>query len=278
MNRLRSILGRRVVRVGEIPVRSINETKYRIRTSYDPGAMSELAESQENLGQIQPILVTPTTGQKYNLIYGSRRLLSLKKKGKQSVTATIVTGVTDQDAIVIALAENLQRESLTPFEEGAAILKLIKEYEMQPAEVGKMIGKKLPWVTGRLRLLGAPKELQEMYTKKSLSLGHIEALALVTPPERQVQLAREAVKSRLSASELVELLREEGAREVQERRSRAIITSKKARLRIRGFEKYLRLTLSKLKGNITYGETHNLKVALRSLSKAIENILKELED
>jgi len=265
------------LKVVEIPIRLIDEGKYSVRKNYDQEKIGELATSIKKTGTLQPVILKPMPNQRYHLVVGSRRLRASKRAYKETIPAMIVSGLEDVDAIIMALSENLQREDLTPFEEGWAILKLMKDHKMEAQDVAKAISKDMGFIDSRLKLLAAPREIQEMFADQRISLVHIVTLASVVSPADQIEYAKQVIEHRLTVKELTTLLKEKKARKFQDRAEHLLINSKKVRLRIKEFDHYLQATLPELKG-IAYGETINLREALRGLKVTVEKAMKTFAD
>ena len=153
---------------------------------------------------MQPILVREKNGQN-EVVAGERRLKAVRALGLEEIPA-IVKEVTDQEAFVIALIENIQREELNPIEEAEAYSKLIKEFNYTQEEVAKSVGKDRSTVSNLLRLLKLPPEIRKSVYEGELSVGHARTLLGVDILTEQKRLFALIIKKGLSVRELENLV------------------------------------------------------------------------
>ena len=157
---------------------SINEVepnRNQPRKNYNQKALEELAKSIEQNGIIQPILVRPMSDGSYQLIAGERRWRAARMAGLHEVPVTI-REMTDEEASVFALIENLQREDLNPVEEAEGLKSLIETYGFTQEEAADKVGKSRTAVTNTLRLLKLPSPVLQMLGDGKISAGHARAL------------------------------------------------------------------------------------------------------
>ena len=174
---------------------------------YRPEAITELVGSLKEEGVLQPIIVRRLAkNRSYGLIAGSRRFRAAKKNGMKKIPAVIIIDVDDCAALVIALTENLQRENLTPFEEGAVILRLMNEFHLTVENVAKRIGRNPNFVHQRLMLLRLPEAVQELVSAKKISLAQLALLQKLSSEKEQIRVARLIGDNRLSVSDTRELV------------------------------------------------------------------------
>jgi ParB family chromosome partitioning protein len=166
----------------------------------DPQALAELAESIKAQGIMQPILVRPVGDGKHEIIAGERRWRAARIAGLSSVPV-LVRNVPDQQALAVALIENIQREDLNALEEAAGIDRLIREFSLTHQAVADAVGKSRTTVTNLLRLLDLPPPVRELLAQGQLEMGHARAL-LVLPADQQIALAREAAAEGWSVREV----------------------------------------------------------------------------
>lgn len=179
--------------------------KYQPRTQFDEGTLTELAESIEKNGIMQPIVARPTIEKsKYEIIAGERRWRAAKIAGLQSIPV-IVRDINDKQALELALVENVQRQDLTPLEEAAGYQRLIEEFDYLQEELATVVGKSRSHVANLLRLLSLPDEVKAMLDKGDLSMGH--ARALLNAPDATA-LAHEIVKRGLNVRQAEAVSRE----------------------------------------------------------------------
>ncbi|QQE74452.1 ParB/RepB/Spo0J family partition protein [Brevibacillus composti] len=192
--------------VSEIQVSDIRPNPYQPRKEFDPTAIEELAQSIQEHGIIQPLIVRKSI-KGYELVAGERRLRAAKSLGLKKVPA-VVKDYTDQQLMEIALIENLQRENLNPLEEAEAYEKLLSHHSYTQEQLSKKVGKSRPHVANMLRLLQLPESIRKMVSAAQLSMGHARALLSVEKEPLQLQLAQEVVKKGLSVRQLEELAKQ----------------------------------------------------------------------
>ncbi len=184
----------------EIAVDALQPGKYQPRTRMDQDALAELAESIKGQGVMQPILVRPVAGGRYEIIAGERRWRAARIAGLGTVPA-LVREVPDRQALAVALIENIQREDLNPLEAATGIQRLIQEFGMTHAQAAEAVGRSRSGVTNLLRLLELAPPVRELLQEGRIDMGHARAL-LVLPAVRQVELARLAAAKQLSVRDV----------------------------------------------------------------------------
>jgi ParB family transcriptional regulator, chromosome partitioning protein len=183
-----------------LPVTVLQPGKYQPRSRMDQEALNDLAASIKAQGVMQPILVRPLGGGKHEIIAGERRWRAARIAGLSSVPV-LVRNVPDQQALAVALIENIQREDLNALEEASGIDRLIREFALTHQAVADAVGKSRATVTNLLRLLELPPPVRELLAQGQLEMGHARAL-LVLPADQQIALAREAVAGGWSVREV----------------------------------------------------------------------------
>jgi ParB family chromosome partitioning protein len=186
--------------VNTLPVAALQPGKYQPRTRMDQEALNSLAASIKAQGIMQPILVRPVGDGKHEIIAGERRWRAARIAGLSSVPV-LVRNVPDQQALAVALIENIQREDLNALEEAAGIDRLIREFSLTHQAVADAVGKSRTTVTNLLRLLDLPPPVRELLAQGQLEMGHARAL-LVLPADQQIALAREAAAEGWSVREV----------------------------------------------------------------------------
>lgn len=159
----------------QINIKTIRINPYQPRKDFDEEALKDLANSIREHGVIQPITVRKVIGG-YELITGERRLRASKLAKLKTIPAYILTDITDEDMLVYAIIENVQREELNPVEVAYGYKQLIDECRLTQEEVAKKVGKDRSTVTNMLRLLKLPDKVHEGLRKNSISMGHARAL------------------------------------------------------------------------------------------------------
>jgi ParB family chromosome partitioning protein len=170
------------------------------RKKWDPESLEELAQSIQETGLLQPIVVVPDE-EYYRIIVGERRWRAAKKIGLQTIPV-LIRNLTEAQQHEAMLIENLQREDLNPLEIAMAYQKMIQEFGYTQEDVAKKVGKDRASVANYLRLLKLPDEVQELIADGKLSMGQARALIPVEDPGRQRSMAQRIVKDRLSVREV----------------------------------------------------------------------------
>ena len=176
------------------------------RKYFDDAAISELADSVRQFGVIQPLLVQKKDGY-YEIIAGERRWRAAKKAGLKEVPV-IVKNFSGQEAVEVALIENIQREDLNPIEEAKAYERLVHDFGLSQEEVAGRVSKSRSAVTNSMRLLKLGEDIQKMVENGSISEGHARAILGVSDPELQRQIADQIVAQKLSVRQTEKLVRE----------------------------------------------------------------------
>lgn len=172
------------------------------RQHFDNEALSQLADSIAIHGVLQPILVRPSSRAGfYQIIAGERRWRASKLAGLSEVPVIVVDADELQTA-QFALIENLQREDLDAWEEGAAYSRLMRDFGLTQEEVSVKLGKSRSAVANSLRLLDLPEDVVELLRSKQLSAGHCRALLGLKDREQMFALANRAVVRNLSVREV----------------------------------------------------------------------------
>jgi len=186
--------------VTTLPIAALQPGKYQPRTRMDQEALNALAASIKAQGIMQPILVRPVGGGNHEIIAGERRWRAARIAGLSSVPV-LVRDVPDQQALAVALIENIQREDLNALEEATGIERLINEFTLTHQAVADAIGKSRTAVTNLLRLLELAPPVKTLLGEGRIEMGHARAL-LALPAVRQVELATEAAAKGLSVREV----------------------------------------------------------------------------
>jgi ParB family chromosome partitioning protein len=169
------------------------------RREFDREKLQELADSIQEHGLLQPILVKPE-GSRYIIIAGERRFRATQLAGIDRINC-IVRDCTEQEMTEKALIENIQRADLSPVEEGLAYARLIQDYGLTQEQVARRVGKGRPTVANLLRIIQLPAEVLELINKEAISLGHAKVILSLENKEQQISLAKRAVEGLLSVRE-----------------------------------------------------------------------------
>ena len=186
--------------------------------------LAELAESIKANGVLQPILVRPDGDHSYELVAGERRLRAAKMAGLDEIPA-IVRRMTDSAALEIALIENLQREDLGPLERSTAYQQFIDTFNITADQLAKKLSQSRPNITNYLRLLKLGEAIRDMIDAGQLGMGQARAIAGINDPQRQLALARRAVRRNLSVRQVEQLAAETRTPRLQDQPERIAATT-----------------------------------------------------
>lgn len=181
----------------ELPLDQITENPYQPRTVFSEEALSELASSIKELGVIQPITVRKIDTQKYELISGERRWRAAKMAGLTSIPAFIRIA-NDEESLMMALVENIQRQDLDPIEVALSYNRMIEELSLTQEQMSEKVGKKRSTITNYLRLLKLDPIIQTGIRDGFISMGHGRALINIEDKEQQLELYNRIVAQDLS--------------------------------------------------------------------------------
>jgi len=184
---------------------SILENRFQPRQNYDEAKLEDLKASIKEKGVLQPILVRKHEDG-YEVVAGERRLRAAKAIGLEQVPV-IIKNVTDREALVLALVENIQREELNAIEEAQGFKRLIEEFQFTQEAVAESIGKDRSTVTNLLRLLRLPEEIQKQVAEDKLSMGHARALLSLEEASIQKKMAKLIIDKGLSVRQVEELVK-----------------------------------------------------------------------
>ena len=178
--------------------------KYQPRTKMDAASLAELALSIKEQGVMQPILVRPVDGGRFEIVAGERRWRAAQQAGLREIPA-LVKNVPDQSALAVALIENIQREDLNPLEEAKGLQRLIDEFGLTHDAAAKAVGRSRSAVSNLLRLNALAPPVQEYVLGGAIEMGHARAL-LPLPVEQQAGAAARVVNGGLSVRETERLV------------------------------------------------------------------------
>ena len=188
----------------DLNVTLLKPGKYQPRSHMDEISLNELAVSIKAQGVMQPILVRQLAYSNYEIIAGERRWRAAQLAGLTHVPA-LVRSVPDNEALAMALIENIQRENLNPLEEATGIQRLIEEFKMTHQVAADAVGRSRSAASNLLRLLKLPKSVQQMLMANKLDMGHARAL-LPLESAQQILLANKIVMEQLSVREAEKLV------------------------------------------------------------------------
>jgi ParB family transcriptional regulator, chromosome partitioning protein len=198
-----------------VSVDELRPGRYQPRLQLREDSLAELAESIREQGVLQPLIVRATIGSDavgYEIVAGERRWRAARLAGLATVPV-IVRELTDQEALAVALIENLQREDLNPIDQAQSMSRLVAEFGMTHEQIAKALGRSRASVSNFLRLLELADDVKTAMVDGKLDMGHARAL-LSLDSERQAKLARRIVRLGWSARKVeqtVKLLLEDRA-------------------------------------------------------------------
>jgi ParB family chromosome partitioning protein len=191
----------------EIPLDLIDHNPYQTRSNVNEEQLAELAASIAANGVVQPVLVRPLAGGRFQLIAGERRWRASKIAGKTTVPA-ILRQVSDEQAMEITIVENLQRADLNPMEQARAFERLSREFHMTQEQMAQRTGKDRATVSNFLRLLKLPSSVQARVESGQLTFGHARALLALPEPEEMDRAAQRIADNSLSVRQTESLVQE----------------------------------------------------------------------
>ncbi len=191
----------------EIPLDQIDHNPFQTRSNLNEEQLAELAASISANGVVQPILVRPLAGGRFQLIAGERRWRASQMAGKTTVPA-ILRQVSDEQAMEITIVENLQRADLNPMEQARAFERLSREFHMTQEQMAHRTGKDRASVANFLRLLKLPSAVQARVESGELTFGHARALLALQEPEEMERAAQRVADYSLSVRQTESLVQE----------------------------------------------------------------------
>jgi ParB family chromosome partitioning protein len=200
---LLSAEGAKSLGIRNVPVDRIEPNPENPRLSFEEGALDELAASIREHGVLQPILVRPRGQGQFQLVAGERRWRAARQAGMDTIPA-LIEELDDDDALEIAIIENLQREDLSPLEEASIYERMIKEHGYSVRKLAQKLGKDKGYLENRLRLADAPPEVRELVSLRKDTLSHAYELMKVDDPKRRRRLTAAVARGDLSLVKLRE--------------------------------------------------------------------------
>jgi len=185
-----------------LPIYRIKPNPNQPRRYFDPKALQELSQSIKQQGVLQPLIVRkhPTLEGYFELVAGERRWRALQLAG-ETQAPSIITKLSDTEALEVALLENIQREDLTPIEEGQCYYELMQLHGLTQEELAKKLGKDRSTIANMVRLLALPKAIQQDLEMGRLSAGHARAVLSLSDPKEQLNLRERLLLNNWSVRE-----------------------------------------------------------------------------
>ena len=208
--------------VQQIKVDAIVPNRYQPRQIFHPTELAELAASIKESGLLQPILVRRKGDGIYELISGERRWRATKEAGLDTIQA-VIRNCSDQEAILLALIENIQREDLNPMETARAYARMMNEFGLSHEGIAQKVGRDRSSVANSVRLLNLHPDVQSLVEAGTLSAGHAKALLGLENQESQLKIGKTIAARGLSVRETEKLV--SGSSTVKRRAQKGFVTS-----------------------------------------------------
>ena len=190
--------------IKNINIKKIKAGRFQPRSNFNKDKLNELTNSIKKQGVLSPILVRELGLNEFEVIAGERRLRASKMAGLESIPC-LVDQKKDQDALISALIENLQREDLNPVEEARGLDRLKREFGLTQDEVATSTGKARSTIANSLRILSLPNSVLDMLSRGLIEKGHAKLLASLSPEEAE-RIAIKTTKESLSIKDLNSLV------------------------------------------------------------------------
>lgn len=187
--------------IQHLKISSIRPNPFQPRLDFDDEEIKGLAESIENQGLLQPVVVRKKDNG-FEIISGERRFRAFCYLKRETIPCIVRDKVTDREMLELALVENIQREQLNEIEKAIAYQKLLLECNYTHDELSKQVGKSRSVISNSLRLLNLPEKIQHLLRKDEISMGHARALLSVEDETEQLNLAEKIVKDSLSVRDI----------------------------------------------------------------------------
>ena len=203
--------------ISTLRISEIEPNKNQPRKSFNNETLKQLADSIREHGVLQPLIVRSIASGDYMIIAGERRWRAAKMAGLSEIPVLIRDDLSEEQAMQIAMIENLQRENLNPIEEALGYKELIDKFGMTQDKLAQVLGKARSSVANSLGLLSLPNGVQELLRNGSLSAGHCKALKKVKDAALMTELAHKAAEGELSVRQVEVIAKREAARLEEEK-------------------------------------------------------------
>jgi len=195
----------------QIPLELLQRGQYQPRVDMRQDTLEDLASSIKAQGVVQPIVARRiekkgSNVQHYEIIAGERRWRAAQMAGLADIP-TVIRDVDDDDAIAMALIENIQRENLNPLEESRALDRLIREFHLTHQQAADAVGRSRATVSNLLRLQDLSDKVKPMLESRQIEMGHARALLSISDKTQQFDAARQVARKGLSVRETEQLVR-----------------------------------------------------------------------
>ncbi|HEY7128606.1 MAG TPA: ParB/RepB/Spo0J family partition protein [Nitrospira sp.] len=191
--------------VQHLGVDAIVPNRYQPRQTFSAQELSELAASLKQSGLLQPVLVRRKGDGMYELISGERRWRAAREAGMETIQA-VVRNCSDEESMLLALVENLQREDLNPMEMARAYQRMMNEFGLTQDIIAQRVGCERSSIANSVRLMNLPMEVQHLIESGQLSAGHAKVILGLANPAEQLRVANLVIVRNLSVRETEKIL------------------------------------------------------------------------
>lgn len=191
--------------VQHLRIDAIVPNRYQPRQTFSSQELAELAASLKQSGLLQPILVRRKGDGMYELISGERRWRAAREAGLETIQA-VIRNCSDEESLLLALVENLQREDLNPMEMARAYQRMMNEFGLTQDIIAQRVGRERSSVANIIRLLSLPIAVQQLIETNQLSTGHAKVILGIASSSEQQRIAELVVSRNLSVRETEKIL------------------------------------------------------------------------
>ena len=242
-----------------LPVFELENNKSQPRSDFDDESLNELAESIRLHGVLQPLLVRPLPAGRYQIVAGERRWRAARMAGLSELPV-IIRDLSDEEVMILAMIENLQREQLNPVEEAEGYRRLRDDFGLTQEQIADKVGKSRPTVANALRLTALCGEILDMLRRGDISTGHAKVILSVSE-EMRLPLAKKCADG-ISVREAEKLAKslntpKKAPKTNADRLLRPVIADEAQRMLTESFGRKVEVRSSGKKGTVTleyYGE------------------------
>ncbi|WP_421382434.1 ParB/RepB/Spo0J family partition protein [Bacillus salacetis] len=239
--------------VQEISLKELRPNPYQPRKVFEPEAIEELKASIKEHGILQPIIARKSI-KGYEIVVGERRYRAAKA-AKLDKVPVVVRELTDKQMMELAVLENLQREDLSPIEEGNAYQLLMDKLDLTQEQLAKRLGKSRPHIANHIRLLSLPPQIQQLIIDDKITMGHGRALLGLRKKEKLQAVVEKIIKDSLNVRQLEKLiheLNENVSRETKKLEKKDVFLKEQETLLRERFGTTVSIKQSKKKGKIEF--------------------------
>ena len=195
-------------RIWQVAIDKLQPGQFQPRQTFEKEPLQELAASIKENGILQPIVARRVSSGKLEIVAGERRWRAAQLAGLHEVPV-ILKSYDDKQTLELAIIENIQREDLNPIEEAEGYARLIQEFSLSQQQVADKVGKDRATVANAVRVLTLPKEIKEMISANTLSVGHAKVLLSLAEPNKQIAFAKKVISEKLAVRKLEKLIQQE---------------------------------------------------------------------